>query len=98
MSSIRSPFTATAALLLVVAGAFAAPPAASPQPDVVFFLVDDLGWTDVGCYGSSYYETSNIDRLAAEGVRFTDAYTACHVYSPTRASISNVKYPWISMK
>lgn len=62
-------------------------------PNVVFFLVDDLGWTDVGCYGSSFYETPNIDKLAQEGVKFTNAYAACHVCSPTRASIMTGKYP-----
>lgn len=62
-------------------------------PNIVFFLVDDLGWSDVGCFGSSFYDTPNIDRLAAEGVRFTDAYAACHVCSPTRASILTGKYP-----
>lgn len=66
--------------------------AASP-PNVVFFLVDDLGWPDVGCYGSSFHETPNIDKLSSEGVRFTDAYAACHVCSPTRASILTGKYP-----
>jgi len=49
------------------------------QPNIVFFLVDDLGWMDVGCYDSLFYETTNIDRLAKEGVRFTSAYAACHV-------------------
>lgn len=63
------------------------------KPNVVFFLVDDLGWSDVGCYGSRFYETPNIDRLATEGVRFTNAYAACHVCSPTRASILTGKYP-----
>ena len=63
------------------------------KPNIVFFLVDDLGWRDVGCFGSSFYETPNIDRLAAEGVRFTQAYAACHVCSPTRASILTGKYP-----
>ena len=63
------------------------------KPNIVFFLVDDLGWTDVGCFGSSFYETPNIDRLATEGVRFTQAYAACHVCSPTRASILTGKYP-----
>ncbi|MEO1835664.1 MAG: sulfatase [Akkermansiaceae bacterium] len=62
-------------------------------PNIVFFLVDDLGWTDVGCFGSSFYETPHIDRLATEGVRFTQAYAACHVCSPTRASILTGKYP-----
>ncbi|MBN2312966.1 MAG: sulfatase [Sedimentisphaerales bacterium] len=59
----------------------------------VFFLIDDLGWADLGCYGSTFYETPNIDRLAKEGMRFTDAYAACPVCSPTRASIVAGKYP-----
>ncbi len=63
------------------------------KPNIVFFLVDDLGWRDVGCYGSSFYETPRIDRLAGEGMRFSQAYAACHVCSPTRASILTGKYP-----
>ena len=62
-------------------------------PNVVFFLVDDLGWTDLGCFGSSFYETPNVDRLAAGGMRFTSAYAACPVCSPTRASILTGRYP-----
>jgi arylsulfatase A-like enzyme len=52
-----------------------------------------MGWMDAGCYGSSFYETPNIDGLAGEGMRFTDAYAACPVCSPTRASIMTGKYP-----
>ncbi|RAP78598.1 sulfatase [Paenibacillus montanisoli] len=52
-----------------------------------------MGWKDLGCYGSTYYETPNLDRLAAEGMRFTDAYAAAPVCSPTRASIMSGKYP-----
>lgn len=63
------------------------------KPNFVFILVDDLGWRDVGCYDSSLYETPNVDRLAAEGMRFTQAYAACPVCSPTRASIMTGKYP-----
>ena len=63
------------------------------KPNVVFFLVDDLGWSDVACYGSSFYETPHIDQLAKEGVKFTSGYAACHVCSPTRASILTGKYP-----
>ncbi|NQT16139.1 MAG: sulfatase, partial [Planctomycetes bacterium] len=59
----------------------------------VFFLIDDLGWTDVACYGSDFYETPNIDRLAREGMHFTDAYAACCVCSPTRVSVLTGKYP-----
>ncbi len=67
--------------------------AAGRRPNFVFFLVDDLGWTDLGCFGSTFHETPNVDRLAAEGVRFTNAYAACPVCSPTRASIMTGKYP-----
>lgn len=62
-------------------------------PNVVLFLVDDLGWRDLHCYGSQFHETPHVDALAAEGVRFTQAYAACHVCSPTRASILTGKYP-----
>ena len=61
--------------------------------NVVFFLVDDLGWADIGAFGSSFYDTPNVDRLAASGTRFTQAYAACPVCSPTRASILTGKYP-----
>jgi arylsulfatase A-like enzyme len=68
--------------------------AAKPtKPNVVFILADDLGWADLGCYGSTFYETPNLDRLAKEGMRFTDAYAACNVCSPTRASLLTGKYP-----
>ena len=59
----------------------------------VFFLVDDLGWADVGCFGSSFYETPHIDALAQSGMRFTQAYAACPVCSPTRASILTGRHP-----
>ena len=62
-------------------------------PNVVFILIDDLGWRDLSCCGSTFYETPNIDRLYAEGIHFTDAYASCPVCSPTRASILTGKYP-----
>ncbi len=67
--------------------------ATDKKPNFVFILVDDLGWIDTGCYGSKFYETPNIDRLAAEGMRFTDAYAACAVCSPTRAAVMTGRYP-----
>jgi arylsulfatase A-like enzyme len=63
------------------------------KPNIIFILIDDMGWRDLGCYGSSFYETPHLDRLAKESVRFTDAYAACPVCSPTRASIMSGKYP-----
>jgi len=63
------------------------------RPNFVFFLIDDMGWKDLGCYGSEFHETPNTDRLAKQGMRFTDAYAACPVCSPTRASIVAGKYP-----
>lgn len=63
------------------------------RPNIIFVLIDDMGWKDLVCYGSSFYETPHIDRLAKEGMRFTDAYAACPVCSPTRASILTGKYP-----
>ena len=63
------------------------------KPNIIFILIDDLGWIDLGSYGSTFYETPNLDRLTAEGMRFTDAYASCPVCSPTRASILTGKYP-----
>ncbi len=61
--------------------------------NVVFFLIDDLGWKDIGISGSDYYKTPHIDQLAKEGMRFTNGYAACNVCSPTRAAIMTGKYP-----
>jgi len=68
-------------------------PCASRKPNIVFILIDDLGWKDIACCGSTFYETPTIDRLAGQGMRFTDAYASCPVCSPTRASILTGKYP-----
>lgn len=62
-------------------------------PNIILFLIDDLGWKDLGCQGSTYYQTPHIDALARNGVRFTDAYAACAVCSPTRAAVLTGKYP-----
>ena len=77
---------ALAALLLLGAGF-------EDKPNVVFILIDDLGVTDLGCTGSTFYETPNIDRLASRGMTFTNGYSACTVCSPTRASLLTGKYP-----
>ncbi|HET8590468.1 MAG TPA: sulfatase [Nakamurella sp.] len=62
-------------------------------PNIVFILIDDMGWRDLGCYGSTFYETPRIDALARQGALFTDAYAAAPICSPTRASILSGKYP-----
>jgi arylsulfatase A-like enzyme len=80
------------ALALVVFGLAASAQPASP-PNLLFILADDFGWRDLGCYGSTFYESPNLDRLARQGIRFTDAHAACNVCSPTRASILTGKYP-----
>ncbi len=67
--------------------------AAAQKPNIILINIDDLGWTDLGCFGSRYYETLNIDRLAAQGMKFTNAYAACAVCSPTRAAIMTGRYP-----
>lgn len=61
--------------------------AAKDRPNMVFILVDDMGWTDLGCYGSDFYESPNIDKLAAEGMKFTDAYAPAPLCSASRAAI-----------
>jgi arylsulfatase A-like enzyme len=75
------------AIIVLVSRVSAAP------PNVVFFLADDLGQRDLGCYGSTFYETPHLDRLARDGARFTDAYAACPVCSPTRASLLTGQWP-----
>ncbi|MBM3856188.1 MAG: hypothetical protein FJ399_24020, partial [Verrucomicrobia bacterium] len=81
-----------------VAAAVADPgrPASAPakaDPNVVLILADDLGWTDLACFGSDLHETPHLDRLAREGMRFTQNYSACTVCSPTRAALLTGQYP-----
>lgn len=62
-------------------------------PNIVLLVIDDLGWRDLTCYGSTFYESPRVDRLASEGLTFTDAYASAPVCSPTRASLLTGKYP-----
>jgi len=80
--------TALAALL-----SCAPTPEAPSQPNIIFLLLDDMGYGDVGAYGNTYHLTPNIDQLAAEGMRFTDAYAAAPNCSPTRGSIMTGRWP-----
>ncbi len=88
---LKKSFAGPAALALSLQSSCGKP--AGRKPNFVFILIDDLGWSDLACYGSTFYETPNIDKLAQGGMRFTDAYAACPVCSPTRASIMTGKYP-----
>ena len=63
------------------------------HPNVIVILVDDMGQTDLSCYGSKFYETPHVDQLAKDGVRFANGYSACTVCSPTRAALLTGKYP-----
>lgn len=72
---------------------FASACAANRPPNIIVVLIDDMGAMDLGCQGSLYFKTPNIDRLASRGVRFTQGYAACAVCSPTRAAILTGQYP-----
>ena len=67
--------------------------AESHRPNIVLILADDLGYAELGAYGNTFHETPHLDRLAREGMRFTEAYAAAPVCSPTRASIMTGQYP-----
>ncbi|AGA25345.1 sulfatase [Singulisphaera acidiphila] len=90
----RSIVRELVALLLLSAMAQAPRPvwAADRKPNIVFILADDLGFTDVACYGSRYYETPHIDKLAAQGLKFTDGYTCGPNCQPTRAALMSGQY------
>lgn len=85
--------TATITLTMLLVVAVQAAPARDRKPNIVFFLVDDMGWMDSTVYGSRYYETPNMERLAERSMMFTDAYAANPLCSPTRASILTGKWP-----
>lgn len=85
---------ALASIVAVLCAATVCPAVSAERPpNVVLILVDDLGWRDLGCQGSTYFETPNVDALAEQGMRFTQAYAACAVCSPTRAAVLTGKYP-----
>ena len=96
MRQTRRLLSPALVLLLVLLSAACQRPAeeeSDDAPNIVFFLIDDLGWMDTGAYGSRFYETPNIDRLSQGSARFTQFYTAGSVCSPTRASIVTGKHP-----
>jgi len=91
---MRVKFLSIAAAFLIFSnGCLSEGKSDKKKPNVLFILVDDLGWKDLGYTGSTFYETPNIDKLASEGTVFTDAYAASPVCSPSRAAIMSGKYP-----
>jgi arylsulfatase A-like enzyme len=86
-------FTAILLCFTFIAGCAQTKTKTSNKPNILFILADDLGWADLGYTGSEFYETPNLDRLAAEGMVFTNAYAAAPICSPSRAAILSGKYP-----
>src|SRR5262245_41515427 len=80
-------FAGAVAMMILTGSTVAAP------PNIVFILTDDIGYGDLGCYGSKEIRTPNLDRLAKDGVRLTDAYAAAPVCTPTRAALITGRYP-----
>lgn len=87
----KMPLLASACALPVIA--YGQNAQKQQHPNVLFVMVDDYGWTDMGYNGSRFYETPNLDRLASESVQFTDGYAAASISSPTRVSLMTGKYP-----
>jgi arylsulfatase A-like enzyme len=90
---IQTHFRITRTLVLVGMAMMASSATAGDKPNIVFVLADDLGWAELGCYGNTFNETPNIDRLAREGMRLTQAYAAAPVCSPYRAALLTGQYP-----
>tara|TARA_R110002049_G_scaffold4601_5_gene32564 strand:+ start:782727 stop:784151 length:1425 start_codon:yes stop_codon:yes gene_type:complete len=90
---MRLPVVLFLCLVATASTSWNATLSAADRPNIVFLLADDLGWTGLQCFGSDLYETPNLDALAAKGLKFTNAYAACTVCSPTRASVMTGMYP-----
>lgn len=84
---------ARSAAALTIAGVADEAAGAKKKPNFIIILIDDMGWTDLGCFGSKYFETPHIDRFAAGAMKFTNGYAACAVCSPTRAAVMTGRYP-----
>lgn len=80
--------------LLLLVGRFCSPASAAEKPNVILILADDLGYSSLGCYGNNVVKTPNLDRLAAQGIRFTDAYAPASVCTPSRYALLTGEYAW----
>ena len=91
--SLRKRSFVKVAVVLAASSLMLSAGAAVKKPNVVIFLIDDMGWKDLGCFGAKLYETPNIDKLCSEGVRFPQAYTSAAICSPARASLLSGMHP-----
>ena len=91
MKNFRS--IVAAFLFMVSMAGLATADRATKPPNIILILADDLGWSDLGCYGHPYHQTPNMDRLAAQGLRFTNGYAPAPICSASRASILTGKTP-----
>jgi hypothetical protein len=82
-----------ALLVIIMVSCLKAGASTSENLNIILIVADDLGWTDLACYGSDFHESPNLDRFAMQGISFTNAYAASPVCTPTRASIMTGKYP-----
>jgi len=89
----RRDFITTALAATAIAGAPKVLQAQTKRPNILFILADDLGYGDLSCYGRPDYQTPNLDRLAAQGVRFANAYSAAPLCTPTRCAFITGRYP-----
>jgi arylsulfatase A len=94
--AFQTTLLATAALLCALFTPPSAPAAEPPKPNVIFILTDDQGSVDAGCYGAKDLVTPGVDKLASQGVRFTQFYSAAPVCSPSRAGLLTGRYPWLA--
>jgi arylsulfatase A-like enzyme len=89
----KTPILLTALLVAPLAALQAAEPKPGARPNVIVILADDLGWADLSCYGSTFHESPNLDKLATQGMRFTQAYSSSPYCSPSRAAIMTGRHP-----
>jgi arylsulfatase A-like enzyme len=90
---MKHTLSVLAAFLLAPLAALHAADASKQKPNVIVILADDLGWADLSCYGSTFHESPNLDKLASQGMRFTQAYSSSPYCSPSRAAIMTGRHP-----
>lgn len=92
-NSLLTRWSVSIGLGLIALSAFAQKPVSPPPPNIIVILADDLGWSELGCYGNRFNETPNLDKLAAAGMRFTQAYATAPVCTPTRIALMTGQHP-----